>query len=139
MTATRQIAQGRWNEIKGKLRETWGQLTDDELERVKGDSDQLIGLVQRKTGKSRAAIEDFLDNLSQEGQSIWASATQTVREYAGSAGQAIQDTAQAAQEQLQYGIEHTGEMVRNRPIESLAVCFGVGMVVGIVTGMMLRR
>jgi uncharacterized protein YjbJ (UPF0337 family) len=139
MTATRQIAQGRWNEIKGKLKETWGQLTDDELDRVKGDSDQLIGLVQRKTGKSRAAIEDFLDNLSGEGQSIWATATQTVREYAGTAGQAIQERAQAVQEQVQSGIEHTGEMVRNRPLESVAVCFGIGMVVGVITGMMMRR
>jgi uncharacterized protein YjbJ (UPF0337 family) len=139
MTATRQIASGHWNEIKGKLQEAWGQLTDEELDRVKGDTNQLIGLVQRKTGKSREAVEDFLDNLTHEGQNIWQQATGTVREYAATAGHAIQDTANVARDKVQEGIEYTGEMVRTRPMESLAVCFGTGLVAGVILGLLVRR
>jgi uncharacterized protein YjbJ (UPF0337 family) len=49
--------EGRWKEFKGKLREKWGQLTDDELDQVRGKWEQLAGLVQRKTGESREVVE----------------------------------------------------------------------------------
>ncbi len=139
MPATKQIAKGHWNEIKGKLQEAWGQLTDDELDRVQGNTEQLIGLVQRKTGKSREAIEDFLENLSHEGKNIWNQATETVRDYASTAGHAIQDTAVAARDQIQQGVEQAGDLVRQRPVESLAVCFGAGLVTGIIVGLIVRR
>ena len=55
-----QILVGNWNEIKGKLREKWGQLTDDDFQQIRGDAEQLIGVIQRKTGEAREAIEEYL-------------------------------------------------------------------------------
>src|SRR5262245_7846004 len=52
-----QTLQGNWNEIKGKLRSKWGQLTNDDLQTAHGNVDQLIGLIQRKTGEARSSIE----------------------------------------------------------------------------------
>src|SRR5204863_284881 len=54
-----QTLQGHWEEVKGKLREKWGQLTGDDLERFSGDVDKLVGLIQRKTGVARSAIEEY--------------------------------------------------------------------------------
>ena len=51
---------GSWNEIKGKIREKWGQLSDNDLERFKGNVDQLVGYVQQKTGQAPQEIEAFL-------------------------------------------------------------------------------
>ena len=42
-----QTLQGNWNEIKGKLRNRWGQLTNDDLQQAQGNVDQLIGQLQR--------------------------------------------------------------------------------------------
>jgi len=53
MTVNQQTLEGNWNEIKGKLHERWGQLTQDDLQRARGDVDQLVGLIQRKTGEAR--------------------------------------------------------------------------------------
>lgn len=55
--------EGRWKEFKGKVREKWGEITDDELDQVRGKWDQLTGLVQRKTGESREAVERDVSDL----------------------------------------------------------------------------
>ncbi|HEY8489648.1 MAG TPA: CsbD family protein [Dehalococcoidia bacterium] len=55
--------EGRWNQVKGKIREAWGNLTDDELEQTKGNRDQLIGKIQEKTGESREKIEERLKGM----------------------------------------------------------------------------
>jgi uncharacterized protein YjbJ (UPF0337 family) len=44
--------KGHWNELKGKVKEKWGKLTDDELDRIDGQSDQLIGAIQKHYGRS---------------------------------------------------------------------------------------
>jgi uncharacterized protein YjbJ (UPF0337 family) len=47
------IFEGRWKEMRGQVKEWWGELTDDDLERVEGKADQLIGLLQKKYGYSK--------------------------------------------------------------------------------------
>ena len=58
------ILKGKWLQLKGSVRERWGQLTDDDVDRVGGNAEQLIGLVQERYGyaKDRAQreVEDFL-------------------------------------------------------------------------------
>lgn len=44
------IIEGKWKEPKGKAREEWGDLTDDELEQVGGKRDKLVGKLQQKYG-----------------------------------------------------------------------------------------
>lgn len=51
---------GQWKELKGKVKETWGELTDDEISRVDGKRDQLLGLLQQKYGYEREHAENEL-------------------------------------------------------------------------------
>ncbi|MGE8548732.1 CsbD family protein [Alcaligenes sp. Marseille-Q7550] len=57
--------EGKWKQLAGKAKSVWGDLTDDELARVKGDSQQLAGLVQERYGRTREEAErevkDFYD------------------------------------------------------------------------------
>ena len=66
-----QTLSGQWRQVRGKLQEKWGELTDDELDHVEGNVDQLIGLIQQKTGETREKIEHYLDQLCEscEGES----------------------------------------------------------------------
>jgi uncharacterized protein YjbJ (UPF0337 family) len=57
---------GKWKQLRGHVKKEWGKLTDDELDRVKGDMDILIGKIQEKYGTSREAIERRLDALNTE-------------------------------------------------------------------------
>ncbi|MCA9756776.1 MAG: CsbD family protein [Candidatus Eisenbacteria bacterium] len=47
--------QGRWNQVRGKIKEQWGDLTDDDLTKIEGQRDQLVGRVQERYGKARDA------------------------------------------------------------------------------------
>jgi uncharacterized protein YjbJ (UPF0337 family) len=49
--------KGDWNIAKGKLKQKWANLTDDDLRYVEGKQDELIGRIQKRTGESRAAVE----------------------------------------------------------------------------------
>lgn len=44
--------KGDWNQLKGKVKEKWGKLTNDELDQVEGQSDQLVGAIQKRYGLS---------------------------------------------------------------------------------------
>jgi len=60
-TATGQKWQGRWEQLKGKAKSLWGNLTDDELLEAEGDYERLLGVVREKTGKTREEIEKLLE------------------------------------------------------------------------------
>lgn len=49
--------QGNWKQLKGKAKERWGKLTDDELDQVEGRRDQLAGKIQEKYGKTKEEAE----------------------------------------------------------------------------------
>ena len=61
--STQERMIGNWNQIKGKVKQRWGQLTDDELSEVEGNIDQLVGLIQQKTGDAREQIERVVNEL----------------------------------------------------------------------------
>jgi uncharacterized protein YjbJ (UPF0337 family) len=55
------IFEGKWKEMRGQAKEWWGKLTDDDLERVEGKADQLIGLLQKKYGYTKEHAEEELN------------------------------------------------------------------------------
>lgn len=55
--------KGQWKQFKGKVREKWGDITDDEVDKIAGQKDQLVGKLQEKYGytkeRAEAEAEDF--------------------------------------------------------------------------------
>jgi uncharacterized protein YjbJ (UPF0337 family) len=54
--------KGDWNITKGKLKQKWAKLTDDDLQYVKGKSDELLGRIQKRTGETREVIEKAIND-----------------------------------------------------------------------------
>ena len=54
--------KGKWNEVKGHAKEQWGRLTDDDLDRIEGQRDQLVGQIQQSYGKTRHEVEKEVDS-----------------------------------------------------------------------------
>ena len=54
--------QGRWKQLKGKVKEQWGKLTDDDLELVKGKRDELAGRIQERYGIAKDEAERQIDD-----------------------------------------------------------------------------
>ena len=63
MSALEDKIKGNWNQIKGKLKKKYGELTNDDLVYVEGKEDELLGRIQKKTGKSKAEVKKFIDEL----------------------------------------------------------------------------
>lgn len=134
-----QVLQGNWNEIKGKIRSKWGQLTNDDVQRFDGNVDQLMGLIQRKTGEGRESVERFFNEVTANGATAMEQAAEAVREYAHDAGAKIQEGAKQAADSVRHGYEEAEEMVRRRPTESAVACFGAGVLAGLVVALLIHR
>ena len=133
-----QSLQGDWNAIKAKLREKWGQLTDSDLPQIRNDVDHLVGIIQRKTGEGREAIEMYLHELSVNTTAATGAAAETACDYAQHAAETVQQTAAQAADRVRAGYHEAERLVRDRPGESLLVCFGAGLITGVVIALSLR-
>ena len=51
------ILEGKWNQFKGQVRQKWGKLTDNDLTRIAGKRDVLVGVIQERYGRTRAEAE----------------------------------------------------------------------------------
>ena len=56
---------GNWKQFKGKVKEQWGKLTDDDLDVIAGKRDQLLGKLQERHGLARDAAEEQLKGWEQ--------------------------------------------------------------------------
>lgn len=57
------IAAGKWKQLRGSLRETWGELTDDDLDQANGSAEKLSGILQEKYGKAKDTVEKELQDF----------------------------------------------------------------------------
>jgi uncharacterized protein YjbJ (UPF0337 family) len=55
--------KGNWNEIKGKLKQKYGQLTDDDLTFAEGKEDELLGRLQKRLGKSKEDVRQEIEKF----------------------------------------------------------------------------
>lgn len=57
------IIQGKWTEVKGKLRQQFGKLTDDEIQTMRGTNEELVGKLQKAYGYEKAKAQEEIDNF----------------------------------------------------------------------------
>ncbi len=55
--------KGRWNELKGKVKQQYADLTDDDLLYEEGKEDELLGRMQKTTGKTKDEVEEWLNSM----------------------------------------------------------------------------
>lgn len=55
--------EGKWDQMRGRVKEAWGALTDDDLDRTEGKWDRLVGTIKEKTGETTDKIEQKLGDL----------------------------------------------------------------------------
>ena len=155
-----QTLAGNWNELKGKLRKRWGQLTNDDVQSFNGNVEQLVGMIQSRTGEARNAVERFLEEATQSGANGVSQAAEAVREYttnaagqareyagqcvnqareyAGQAADVIEQRSQQAMDTFRQGYREAESRVRSRPTESIAICFGAGIMAGLLLALTFR-
>lgn len=56
--------KGKWNQLKGNIKKRWGKLSDDDITRIEGDRDQLVGKIQERYGHSKEEAEKEVDDFT---------------------------------------------------------------------------
>ena len=107
--------QSKWNRIKGEIRSQWGKLTDDDIERIAGNKDKLIGLIQERYGylwdEAQQMVDRYLDDNNYNG--LKYQATEVLRNV-------------ASKENVQKLGSDVANLVRRYPIPSLFIGVGIG-------------
>lgn len=125
---------GNWNELKGRVRAKWGQMTDDLLEQSKGNMDALVGSIQRTTGEAKEKIQEYLNAGMEQGSNLYNQASDAVR--AGT--EQVVAGAKQVGETVKAGVDQTNQMIQARPLEAMLFTFGAGVVAGLTLGLILR-
>ncbi len=60
------ILEGNWLQLRGRIKEFWGEVTDDDLDRIEGRLERLVGTLQVRYGYTRQEAEDSLDDFLKE-------------------------------------------------------------------------
>ena len=56
--------QGKWEQVKGSVKESWGDLTDDEITQMEGNRQKLAGKIQERYGRAQDVVEKEIDDWS---------------------------------------------------------------------------
>lgn len=137
MITEEQVAN-HWDYMKAQLRKEWGELTDDDIEKSKGDMQMLVATIEQKSGEAKREIEDKLEELALESASFTARAGAAARDYADQASQALHDAFDGVSQSVQHRLEDAERLVRKHPKESAMVTFGTGLIAGVILGMVIR-
>ena len=139
-----------WDQVKGKLRQRFGQLTDDDLSFAKGKGEEMLGRLEAKLGMAREELSDLLNELKSDTAPIrfkMDQAKERVEELAGDLKTRVASAAEefksaaASQAERAYGkarqevrtwTDDGTEYVRERPREALLGALAAGFVVGLL-------
>ena len=114
------ILEGNWTRLIGYARKTWGDLSDSELEKIKGQKDKLIGLIEQKYGHSKEAVEDKINAFLKEIESHNISET-------------IDTALQKKDEIIDYS-RHMSEVleqyIKDKPLTAVTCSLGLGFLLG---------
>lgn len=125
---------GHWHTIVGAVKEKFGQITGDDLTRVQGNFDQLVGMLERKTGQTKEKIESFLNDCCSNAETTYRRAAQKGAELYNQAGEALDEGLHRFGEHADQGYRAARDAVSKRPMESVAVVAGLGLLAGIAIG-----
>lgn len=129
------ILAGHWKEMRGTLKSWWGNLTDDDFERIGGQKDKLIGVIQEKYGHTREyaqseverRLNEYGDQISSVGSSGLSGAGGAAEKAKGKAlefGAAAASKAREATAGVASGLETAGSYLKGNKVEKIAADVG---------------
>lgn len=131
--ATKLDLAGDWNQLKSRIQSKWSHITDDLMERSKGNIDSLVSAVSRATGEARENVQAYVDVCMEQGSNLYSRASDAVRYGTKS----VVDSASQMGDSLRTGATEAGKRIKERPLESVLLTLGVGVLAGIAMSMFM--
>jgi uncharacterized protein YjbJ (UPF0337 family) len=105
--------EGKWQQLKGEVRSRWGKLTDDDIERIAGSKDKLIGALQERYGYIWDEARQMVDRYLDEHGDLRTRASEALK-------------AVASKDNIQKFGNEVAEFVRRHPLPSLLIGLSIG-------------
>ena len=134
---------GSWNKIKGKLKQKYAQLTDDDLLFVEGKGEELLGRIQTKLGLTEDAAVRLLHEMKESAMSLGEDVRGKVSEAAARVGEVVGDAKEKVTEAAGEAYDHACQSARTlrgkaenfvteQPLKALLSALAVGFLAGIL-------
>lgn len=133
------VLEENWNDIKATLKSRWQQLSDRDLQSFTGSADQLVQMIQRRTGQARNVIENQLEEMIAQCRSIQGQVGQFLSGAASQAGDAYSEGYDVAAQKLAEGYKEASRYAKENPGAAVAILFGSGLLAGLGFAMLMRR
>lgn len=129
--------EGNWKQIKGRVKERWGKLTNDDITAIAGRRDRLEGMIQERYGYARERVRDEVEDWYRSLESSLEEQIASLR----SGIQTLSSTVERiADEQLAHtrstaekALNDAEEAFRRNPLVIIAVALGLGFLIGMLT------
>jgi uncharacterized protein YjbJ (UPF0337 family) len=129
--------EGNWKQMKGRAKERWGKLTDDDLTAIAGRRDQLEGMIQERYGyakeRARREIEDWYrsmeSNLAEQIESLRSG----IESLSSTVDRIAKEQFPRARARTTEVLDEAEEAVKRNPISALAIALGLGFLIGMLT------
>lgn len=128
----------KWQEIEGRVRDRWSEITNEDLESARGSIEELIGIIQEKTGDARQQVESFIRQLTEDVAVKLEEMKHAVGERAETTSDQLRQGYEKATTELHHGFVQARETVRRKPTQSVALAFGAGILAGVVVSLACR-
>jgi len=134
--------EGKWNDVKGQVKERWGRLSDDDLTRVEGKKDRLVGLIQQKYGVAKEKAEDELNDWASKAQSLLERAKEGVQQGYQSLREGYDHATESVSDAYDQGRRYLKEnnikdmagdvrdLIGKHPLPAVLIGVGIGYMLG---------
>ena len=130
---------GQWDELRQMLKDRWGRLTDEDLRAFEGNMELLVSVIQQKTGEGRDNIGRVLKDVFEQGVRQVERAVEASKECTADTAESVQQTYDRVAENVRTGYHEAEGVVRQRPVESVAIAFGAGILTGLIVALLTRN
>jgi uncharacterized protein YjbJ (UPF0337 family) len=127
------ILEGKWRRLRGNVKGRWGKLTGNNLKRIEGRVDQMIGLLQERKGYTRQRAEEELDHYLDRFGNTLGVAAEEIQARAKSAVEEIQENTEKATEKAAEMSPELAKTGKRRPW----IWLGAGAVVLLLAGKLI--
>lgn len=129
--------EGNWKQMKGRAKERWGRLTDDDLTAIAGRRDQLEGMIQERYGyakeRARREIEDWYHSMESSVAEQIESLRSGIQSLASTVDRMAKEQMPHARLRAIGAVNEAEAAVKRNPLSALAIALGLGFLFGVLT------
>jgi uncharacterized protein YjbJ (UPF0337 family) len=123
------ILEGNWEELKGEVQSKWGELTDNDLDKINGSYKKLIGRLQKVYGYTLSELEDEIVGFFEMSKfdKMKDSAVKKINEVREIVTTTLDDYFQSAKDTVNDSEEAIVDYIRENPIKSIGIAAATGL------------